>query len=524
MPDTSVYLLEIDAWTGSAVETLYYSSHSKSTGPHDTPANTFYDGRLVDAGKFSRSLFQDGGTLGTPSSNVGLITLNNADGALDPWLDYGFDGRAWRLKQLPDITAPVSSAGLVFRGTLQGIDSSDATRVLRLRTSDRLSELQHPLLTTRYAGTTTGPGATAEGDASLKDQIKPWVFGAASNVPCVLANAFNLLYQVSGGAVSSIIAKDGAFALANAGDYPVLSSLIAATLIPGQYATCLALGIFRLGGAPALTVTADVVEGATLALRSAARVMQRMLSLFGWASADIGTANFDALHAFNPAEIGIVIADDSNADALLGQVGNSIGGAILPDQFGVLQAISVSLPTGDPVDTFTIRDIANENTTLSLVSGPSQEGQGVPAYAVTLTWGRIWQKMTTSEIVGAVDDATRAVLTSQQDRKATAQDSSILTAHPKAVQINVDTLLTTQAAALAEAVRRLAMYGSRRDRLLLEITLTFDRAEAIQIGSVAQLMFSAPIERFGYGAGKNFLVIGRIDDFTKRLTSLELWG
>lgn len=277
------YLLEIDAWTGARVQTLYLATHTIATGPADVPANTIYDGRIVEAGSFSRSLISQG-RLGRSSDSWGFIELANADGGLDAWLNYGFDGRAFTLKVLDQKGQPVSQAKTLFRGTLAALESGSATDTLRLRIRDRLAELQVPMLTARYAGTSVGAGLGVEGDADLQGQLKPRVWGSVANIAPKLVNKYDLLYQVSSDSVSSILVYDGGAALSNIGDYPVLSSTMAATVSPGQYVTCYALGIFRLGGTPAFAVTADAVEDADDL--SAAGIVSRMLESLGYTIPD----------------------------------------------------------------------------------------------------------------------------------------------------------------------------------------------------------------------------------------------
>lgn len=520
MADRSVYLLEIDAWTGAAIETLRYATHSKTTKPSDTPANVFYRGCIVDIGKFDRSLFQDGSTLGQRSTSYGSIELANADGALDAWLGYGFDGREWRLKRISDIDAPVSSATLVFRGTVESIDASDAFNTMRLNISDVTSLLQQPFLTTTYAGTTLSAGATAEGTEDLKGQLKPRIYGTVVNVAPKLVNPFNLLYQVSTNAVASITAKDGGVTLSNVGDYPALSSLIAATCAPGQYVTSFANGIFRLGGSPVSTVTADVIEGATLATRSAARVAERMLAYYASNTGlDLDIGSFDALHTFDDSEVGIFVDSDASIDDLIGQIIGPIGGSLLPDTEGVFQPIIVQEPTGTSAETFTLRDIGAGDVSMSLFAGAGDDGAGIPAWSVVVTWGKIWQQMSGGDVVALVSDADKAILTGDP-RQVSAQNASIKTAHPNAIEIVIDSLLANQADAQALANRLLAMYSVRRDHWSAPIMPSSGQQVERQPGEIVTLQF----RRFGYDAGRKFLVVGRTDDFTNRLVTLELWG
>lgn len=512
---TGIYLLDVDAWTGAAVETLRLSTKTLATRPSDTPANVIYDGRISDAGQLDRSLFQDGAISGAPSSSAGAIEFVNADGRLDAWLGFGFDGRAFTLRHLADEALPISSAALIMRGTCARIEASDATRIMRLQIRDRLAALDTPLLTARYAGTTTTSGATAEGDIDQKDQIKPRIFGSVFNVAPAFVNRFNLIYQVSAGAVAVITVYDGAVPLAFAGDYPTLAVLVSAAIAPGQFGTCRNAGLFRLGGSPAFTVTADVVEGATAADRSAARIVGRMLDLVGIAPGDRNATSFNVVHAFNSAEIGILVDGDGSALTAIGQVLNSVGAGLLPNASGVLELFAFPAPSGVPVATYTRRDLLASGSSLALVGGPAGDGEGVPAWSVVLNHSRVWQTMNSGSVAGSVSTERKDYL-AKSYRQATAQNGVTKIAHLLASEITVDTLLTSDTAAAAEAVRRLGLYGVRRNRWAFPVPI--DRA--VEIGSVVKVQ----MRRFGYDGGKLFRVIGRTDDFSERVATLALWG
>ncbi len=510
-----LYLLDVDAWTGSAVETLRLSTKTLTTRPTDSPANTVYSGRISDSGQLERSLFAGGGISGSPSSSAGAIEFANADGRLDPWLGYGFDGRAFTLRYLASDKQAIASAVLIMRGTCLRVETPDATKTIRLLIRDRLAVLDTALLTTRYAGTTITAGATAEGDADQKDEIKPRVFGSVQNIAPRFVNRFNLIYQVSAGAVSSIVVYDGAAPLTLAGDHATLAALTAATLVPGEYATALGLGLFRLGGSPSLTITADVVEGATLALRSAARVAGRMLDVLGIPSGDRVAASFDAVHAFNPAEVGIYVDSDVSALEVIGQVLNSVGCGLLPSATGEIELFSFAAPSGTPVATYTRRDLIASGGSLALVGGPDGEGQGIPAWSVVLNYARVWQTMSSGDVAGVVTTERKDYL-AKATRQATAQNAATRTARLLASEITIDTLLMSASDAGGEAARRLALYGVRRDRLAFPVPI----ARAVDVGAVVRLQF----RRFGYDGGKLFRVIGRTDDFSGRSATLDLWG
>lgn len=517
------YLLEADAWTGSAVETQRVSTITFVSRASDTPAHTLYDGRISDAGSVSRSLLS-GGRIGRGTTSYGYIELANTDGELDPWIDYGFDGHAFTLRSLAERTSSLASAATLFRGTLSGLDASDALNSIRLTVRDRLGELSVPILTERYTGLTVGAVISpipstpnmAEGDLDLKGQFKPRVFGKVINVPGQLANRFNLLWQFSSSAVSSIVVYDGGAALTNLGDYPDLAALINGTIAPGNYATCLAQGMVRLGGSPVFAVTADVTDGATLADRSAAQVASRILDAMGISSGDRDAASFDAVHAFNPAEVGVYLDSDTSALDVLGQVLDSIGAAIVPTAMGIYQLIAIAEPSGPPAGTITLRDIIEGGAfTLGVSAGQDRENPAV--WSVEVSWGLVYQPMSASEVAGTVSLERRTYLASAS-RQAIIADATIKIKHPLASSLKVESLLTSQVDAEAEAVRLIFLYGTRRD--VLRLPMDYEEGRLYDIGAVV----SVQIDRFGYNAGKLFIVIGREDDFDENVTTLELWG
>src|SRR5690606_28518800 len=115
----------------------------------------------------------------------------------------------------------------------------------RLRLYDRRLELDKPVQTNRYGGTTTAGGIAdhlADGTADMKDRPKPFVCGKVLNIAPITVNPFDLIYQVSDGEVSAITVYDGRVALTLTEDYATVALLQAATIPPGKYGTCLAEG------------------------------------------------------------------------------------------------------------------------------------------------------------------------------------------------------------------------------------------------------------------------------------------
>lgn len=509
---TAILLLEIDAWTGAGVETLRLGTRTVTTAPSDTPSNTVYQGRIVDPGKLSCSISIKGGS----SRSSGAIILNNQDGALDDWFGFGFDGREFRLKEIPAAGSPVSSATLLFRGSIAGVGGSNALQSLELKIRDKLADLDVPLLTSRYLGTTLSAGPTAEGNEALADRIRPRAYGFVRDMAPVRVNDFNLLDQWSDRAVSAIVVRDGGASLTLTQDYPNLSTLVAAPIPGGSYATCLALAITRLGADPARKLTGDVTEGATLAQRSAARVAQRILADAG--IADVDAASFDAWHAAAPGETGFLISDSDGVSGILQEV-MAPEARLVPSLAGQLRAMLIADPAlGTPIDTLTQRDIA-AGATFGIGAGLENSDDAIPSWRSVLRYGRVWAPLATGDVLPppTVSAATAADL-AQQYRYASEPDEAVKIAHPRAGEFEETTMLTSFADAKAQSVRRLALNKVRRDTYRAPV-LKFSRGMR-ELGDVITLR----TDRLGTRIGKSFMVYGREIDFRKRVVTLDLWG
>ena len=511
------YLIEIAAWTGETEEVLRVATCGYNTGPADVPANAHYLSVVANPGGFVRNLFGPSRTLGRSEVSYGEILLSNANGDLDDWVDYGFDGRAVLVKRVADRAAPYSSAVTVLRGTIQRLDADNAWLSLRLRFYDRRLVIDKPIQEHVYAGTTISgdegvPGA--EGNLDLKDSVKPLCFGRCLNVPPVPVNAFKLIYQVHDGAVSAISVYDGGVALTPGINHATLSALLAAVIRPGRYDTCLSLGLFRLGGAPAFAVTADVSEGATTAARFPGAVVQRMLAHMGLSGpVDVNVASFTALDAVAPIEVGIWIDGQATGLAAMGDVVASVGGWISPGVSGAFEVGRLLAPSA-PVGSIDDDDMLGE--TIGIIVSDDTDG-GLPAWRVIVEYARNWTVQDDAALGGCVDMARRGFLAAEI-REEKAENEAVRQKHLLAPELRIPTLIVERSAALAEAARRLALYGVRRD--VLSFTMNHVDADAYRVGRTVTIRQP----RFGYAAGRNMVVIGREENLQDYTVKLTVWG
>ncbi len=510
------YLVEIDAYTGSGVETLRYSMSGYRTKPSDTPASTLYPAVVADPGTIRRALWGDGKTMGLGQISYGAIELINVDGALDALLGYGFDGRKVRVLRLANARAAYSTATVVFRGTVEHVDSDAARDRLRLRLYDRRLELDKPVQTNRYGGTTTAGGIAdhlADGTADMKDRPKPFVCGKVFNISPLTVNPFDLIYQVHDGEVSAITVYDGRVALTLTQDYATVALLQAATIPPGKYGTCLAEALFRLGVATWFTLTADVTQGATAADRTTSACVEAVLTKMGLTGSDnIDATSFSDFATLCDQEVGIYLDGDQTGSEAIGRLLASVGGYLVPSATGPFQ-----VGRGPDIGSSTWE--LDENTIvgdIGIVANPDTEN-GLPAWRIILRYGRNYT-VQTGEMVCPGTTAALKSFAETEYREVKADDSAVKTKHLLAPELTIDTLLTDATEAGDEIDRRADLYGVARDVLTLPVALS--DADDMTLGSTGTLT----LDRFGWGSGKLFTVIEREDRLADGQAVLTLWG
>lgn len=182
--------------------TLYVgTSGGFVTGPADSPANTVFLDRLKQSARVRRAMFMGGTTRGRSGPAIGEAIVRNADGELDAWRNYAFDGRAYTEYYGPETgTFPTS-----FTATVWTMDQQPDFSVsdIRFKLRDRHVETQVPLQTTKYAGDNVLPDGL-EGTEDLKGKPKPWLFGDVFNIPLPCVNTSKLIYEISANAASAV--------------------------------------------------------------------------------------------------------------------------------------------------------------------------------------------------------------------------------------------------------------------------------------------------------------------------------
>lgn len=505
--------IETAGTAGPGLRTFYFASARKVTGAADVPPHVPFDPRVDEALSFSRKMFGDlrvksGGEIG-----FGLVKLRNDDHALAALLDLGVVGREARVYVGDSEAAYPSGLTLQLRGTIDQLEVGAATATLRLR--DRQAVLAQPLQPTKYAGTNALPAGVEGVAGDIKGKEKPSCWGRCYHVPAICVNTTKRIYQVHSGAVQAIDAvyEGGAAVTYSGTDHANQAALEAAATPAGQFDKCTALGLFRLGSDPTLKITADVRgDSAGGYVDRPGAIVRRILETrAAVATADIDTASITALDAAANYEVGFWTADAITiGDAILA-VRQSVGAWCVPTKAGLWQVGQLLAPAISPDATHTDADILDVDRVAS-----ADAGAGVPVWRVELRYKPWFAKFAEGELAGGLAQATKAALLVEA-RTAAAEDAAVKTTHPLAVVLQLDTMLTTEADAQAEAARLLALHKVRRDLVQERIPLTEVNA-ARDLGQTVRLVTPA----LGYSAGRSFRVVGVTPE--DRVIDLLLWG
>jgi hypothetical protein len=491
--------IEVSAWriSAAAVEVLRFSSAGFTTRPTDTPANAYFEGRLQEQPRLSRTLFDRSTTYGASRASVGKIRLINADGGLDILAtDYAFDGRPFVIKAGQGGT-PVSTWATVMSGLLDDVSADEGAMSLLVR--DRLAFLGRPLTRPKYAGTNVLPDGVEGTKDDLKDQYKPRVYGFVFNMPAKAVNTARLIYQVSDQACTVTAVYDNGVALARGADYASQADLLATAPAGGTFRCW--LGLFRLGNTPAGQVTADA---GTAEQRAGALLKQ--LALDAEISAgDIVDADVMALNGVNGAPVGVWVEGEVNAQAVMDELANAIGAWYGFDRLNRLRMGRLDAPSGVPV----ARWPADAITSLVLRSA------GVPNWRAVVRFGRNYTVQ--AQPAGSVTQARKAFL-AQEYRQTAVEVAAVKTAWPSSAEVTFDAALVAEADATAEATRRSALYSVRR--ILVDVVVPLS-----ELGDLVDLGAVVAVDHPRYGlAGKLMRVIGLDAGVDSDTVKLTLWG
>ena len=465
---------------------LYFSGEGFVTSPTDTPANTLFEPRLVEPISFSRSMFSSGKIGGFSVPGFGELILTNADGGLDDFATYAWDGRSVEVKVGED-GAAYQYYFTIFTGQSRTVEFDDLFIRVILRDDQNDFDIDYP--DSLYAGT-----GGNEGSAELSGQAKPHCYGQVHNIEPVLVDAANNVYQVHDGPIEAIDA--------------VYESGV--EVHAGQITKDLANGRFTLNNNVNGVITADVrgsKPGGTY-LSTVADIIEHLVEDHAGFTypGDFDTASFTALNTANSAVVGIYDRETTTLASVLDRLINSIGGFYGFDRAGKFQVGRVELPTGTAAAEF-------DSTTIIEVT---RLASAVPNHQVRVNFNRNYRVMSESDFGASITDAKRDALV-RDFSVVTATDATILTPYPNASALIVDTLLATSAAASTEASRLLTIYKTQRDFYKI---LVKTQPYTLKLNDVVKITFN----RYNLASGKLFRVISIVEDAANNEVELELWG
>ena len=116
-------------------------------------------------------------------------------------------------------------------------------------------------------------------------------------------------------------------------------------------------------------------------------------------------------------------------------------------------------------------------------------------------------------------DSLRLGYVTNPYRTVTDSDASILTVHPLAAELNLDTLISYPGPANTEATRQLTLRKVRRDY----IAVTIKRSALAAIPDLGRII-NVTYPRYGYNAGKLFVMFGYDLNLSTDSLTLYLWG
>lgn len=506
---------------GAVLRAQYLSNYTYITASTDSPASTAYVGSLADPVAYSNHLFTSGKISGRSDAAQGTIKVANladkgtdaqaqvgdAYGRYDFWKGYRWQGR--RVRVLMGVKdAAYSTFISIVDGYITTLTWNRDDIVINFASS--LQALNKPLQTSFYDGS-----GGYNGTADLKGKPRPAALGIIRQVPGVLIDPANLIYELNHGAVTAIpSAWDGGASVAkDAFDYADYAALVAATIGAGKYTTYLALGLARFNTKPTGIATFDV-QGQ--GLKDAPNIAKTVITTYGGlTSGQYSATAFTAATALQGADCGAWYgAEPVNILDVLDFVLGGIGFWYTVGLTGVF--------TLGRLDLVTITGPTDVNCALALTVGTTvANGLTIqttlePPTQIQLEYQRFYQVQTSGVATGIT--AAQQSSIAQEWRTVTANTAgTVATEYPQAVPLVVPTPFDASADAQTEATRLATLLGKALD---IYNWGSFTNPFGVVLGS--QVWGSHP--RYSLSAGLAFIAIGADVDAASEQATLQLMG
>lgn len=454
--------------------------------------------------------------------------------------------------------APVSGALYRMFGVASQVVWHDEMRVWGgvARTSSELATYRHaPLATvpascTHYAkmddgtgttvtdssasaanGTIGGAGTSAwlwayEGTAELAGTDKPDLWGQRAGIQPALVAPLHQGYQVAGGGpIESIdkVREGGNDGYTDDGDAASFRAFITATVVAGHRLTYLDRGLFRLGSAPTLPITADAKGyngGALGYVSSAANIIRDVITRRGPKLADPGDLDTTSFGTFDDltAIIGGPLPEHKTMADFLDFCAGSVGG-----WWGYVRAATqfhIERWTG-PAGT---ADYDFDETDIVL-GGLDDFTPQTLVYEVVVRFRPADIALTEDQVAAAIKGTADWQQFTLPWQEAVATDHAVREDNPgdASRQIIVYTGIFNRADAQAEADRLLALYRGIRGGGWVTL-----RASGLQatIGKTAtfSLTTQAGVTRLGADGATKYSLLSVKDAMQAGEVAGEVWG
>lgn len=468
-------------------QTFYAATTGFTTCPTDTPANTAIGPYLLNPGNYERSLFTGKRTFGAVSSNYGEVVLANHAGQFDALIDYGLDGRTFRLYYGPESAAFPAGYTLVLQCTMLSADFG--LDVVRIKLRDRLTLLDKPVLSQTFAGT-----GGVEGSSDMAGKHKPRLFGDTWFLPLVLLDrALNLYYAHTPAPLLPLFQPtvfDGGVELNRGSNYSSTSDMISTAPEEGEY-RCYTDGqtYVRLGSTPAYTVFANS-NGGSFSFQDAAIEA-------GISDAGSGAGWVSNCYVDDASTRWIDVLNEQATPQRITFGFNRL------DQW---QSMLFSAPTGGAAYTF------DRHNCLSIVRR-APESSPLPVYRVHATSGRVWINR---PVLAPAANLDAYPWMARNYRTDLAANNGMQIKHRLAEAVEITSVADVTQPAIDDF---LTLFGTRRDQVTVEAR--FDPALlTLDLNDVVSVQWP----RFGYNAGTLFRVIAQRVDFSTNRLQFTLWG
>lgn len=536
MSARTVILVECDVVSpGGAAATLRFADRAIAPFPPSDGSrpNVAFEDRLIEAPTVRRVLFEDIQTL-EPGIGVGTMALANADRALDAYQGHVWgEVRVWRWTEGQSF----ASARRLLTGPAAGTPAFDvrsgAAGRVRLDLYDYRLELQRPVQTQAYAGTTKDPGGPIlEGGVTLKGVLKPLAFGNLLNAQITYAPVQEspVIYKLHDGPIrlpadlyAVQIFDRGRYAYLDFGpgatngdasySVPALEYVTDYTLPVSTFATWAPLALARynanLVGTVAFGFLGDASGGYT---ENPGPIIARILGRLGVPGGRIGGSVSGSGGA---VVVGAFVQDSTSAGEMIAPLARAGRLAVLPDRNGVWQAVTLAAPAGAASYTIAAGDV---------IALEADDAGAAGAGEFVVGYDRVWTTYRRGDLSPELWDTDEEARLAETWRWARASDDAYKARFPVTWRsIRIETALRNRGDAEALAAALKGLFGLRGDgrprrqwRVTLEMT---DAVLDVPLGATVGL--TAP----QFGIDDRFVLIGEEPLRPRRdLIVWTLWG